>query len=1218
MSKPPRASEGGSRTAQGTEFQARTFAYWAALLAAGAPVGLGFSRETRAESIGAEVGLAMDDIGIILDAGGYVLIQAKSGIQRVDARSSDFQKAIAQAVAVQIDGLPAPDSRPLDPLRDRLVIAVDERASRSFDALERVLDRFQSWPLSLSVESAAKTVAESKVLKTTRDVLLDAWASTTSEPIPPDVERCILASLRVRRYDFSDQGAARLGVSSLAGDSSNALAVLVEVGLAAARTQSWRSAHDIQSALGTTFAVSDATLRRDRATLGRLTRLELVRLGKSSELRTSRGPVRIDRTAVQTLREVTDGYLLVGTPGCGKSGILAEIASSYDGEKVVLSVDSIPTDPTLAQLQWGLSRSLVEVLTADPEGPPATLFLDGLDAHRDGGSWLVDLVASLRGSRWRVIASIREFQLVHSARWRSLFVGQRLSVGVPSTALKNVRYFEVSDLSEDELLQACGAIPALGEVLRGARPGFQQLLRNPFNLSLAVELLRSGDTDGVGGVASQAELLGLFWANRIDDGARSVARRTLIHRLTRRMVASRSLEASLDGFQPGELDVVEDLISRGVIVQSELAGRLLTLTGTVRFRHHVVFDYAVAAWVAEHEEGIRTVLHDDPNFMVYARPAIDFVLADLWLTDQSRRPFWYLAADPSTAEHPMLAAAIAATAVESIADTDDCAALVHTRFTLQQVDLVLDQLASALSNPISRRPGMSARGIAELDILIALHGERVLSENEKTTPHAGLGRLIWTLDDAYPLPRTTPQASAHAGMVGQLLKFALVYPTERAWLAGAMSHVIVHAAQEKPAVAAALTAMLEPPAIESLGLLPLRPVLSQIVELAHADEEVAERVAAAVLSFSSSDPERQTRLGSSLIMPMRESWSQAHEGLVYQLVEDSWGRFVQDFPVQAIRAFCRSMDGSALERGRTFELKFGELRGYVFGYGHLIDYERETNRSKVTSSSLARLVELRGPLLDTSFAELVVALHGPDTWRSLMEAADSNERLAELICQLVIESGDIDLNYTFRRGFRKLLSSVKAQIPDLIHQELELRVLELSAAARSAGDEFERDQIERAAEDLLRALSFDRLAVPELRQRHAALPDADRSDNAILEFEEVDEGEIVASYRWELDGLDRHGVPQFVLDILDNTSELAGVEDGELLWARLDALTVAEAMVPQAVPRLAATVRARAAETIERIVDAAAPAPSSVRGTRLVSVLRALLDDTPLPEAVRE
>ena len=35
----------------------------------------------------------------------------------------------------------------------------------------------------------------------------------------------------------------------------------------------------------------------------------------------------------------------------------------------------------------------------------ATLYLDGLDAHRAGPSWLADLVDELRDTRWRVVGS---------------------------------------------------------------------------------------------------------------------------------------------------------------------------------------------------------------------------------------------------------------------------------------------------------------------------------------------------------------------------------------------------------------------------------------------------------------------------------------------------------------------------------------------------------------------------------------------------------------------------------------------------------------------------------------------------------------------------------------------------------------------------------------------------------------------------------------------
>ena len=123
--------------------------------------------------------------------------------------------------------------------------------------------------------------------------------------------------------------------------------------------------------------------------------------------------------------------LIVGEPGSGKSGVLNALARNLrkTGNDVLeLAVDrfSVETLEGLGQ-ELGLKHSLLDVLQAWDGAKPAWLIIDALDATRGGKGEgvfrnLIEQTLEQKG-RWRVIASIRTFDLQMGQKFRSLFKG---------------------------------------------------------------------------------------------------------------------------------------------------------------------------------------------------------------------------------------------------------------------------------------------------------------------------------------------------------------------------------------------------------------------------------------------------------------------------------------------------------------------------------------------------------------------------------------------------------------------------------------------------------------------------------------------------------------------------------------------------------------------------------------------------------------------------
>ena len=144
---PANSSAGGARAAGGLSFQAEVFAWWAAHAVSGIAPGLGLGPDVRVEVVGCETGFPVDDVGVALSTGGFILVQAKAGMRRLAADAQDFRMAMGQLVSAMTGGLHSGiPVRPVDVARDRLVIATDLGSSGSFNDLGTVCGRLRDLP----------------------------------------------------------------------------------------------------------------------------------------------------------------------------------------------------------------------------------------------------------------------------------------------------------------------------------------------------------------------------------------------------------------------------------------------------------------------------------------------------------------------------------------------------------------------------------------------------------------------------------------------------------------------------------------------------------------------------------------------------------------------------------------------------------------------------------------------------------------------------------------------------------------------------------------------------------------------------------------------------------------------------------------------------------------------------------------------------------------
>ncbi|MCZ8377643.1 hypothetical protein O6P37_02080 [Mycobacterium sp. CPCC 205372] len=328
-----RSSAGGSRAASGIGFQAEVFAWWATHAVAASRIDLGIEASATVTSVGSETALGLDDVAVFLSTGGFILVQAKSGMRRLATNASDVRQAVDQVVLVYRHGIPTVNRRPIDASKDRLVIATDHTSSRSFTTLGRICARLRAHPSDLSLESAAGSDAELSALKIFMKIIRSSW-KTAAGTNPTDEEvRSLLRVVEVERYDFAEFGADRRRADAMLHEATehDAFDRLSSEGLRCARTRSWRSREDLRKIVGLPSSqLSDGDRIDDRLTFLRQlsetrrdVRLQVFELDESLLARF------FDRIEVV---HVPDGgvAVLLGDFGSGKS----EIAETWHRQAI--------------------------------------------------------------------------------------------------------------------------------------------------------------------------------------------------------------------------------------------------------------------------------------------------------------------------------------------------------------------------------------------------------------------------------------------------------------------------------------------------------------------------------------------------------------------------------------------------------------------------------------------------------------------------------------------------------------------------------------------------------------------------------------------------------------------------------------------------------------------------------------------------------------------
>jgi hypothetical protein len=329
----------------------------------------------------------------------------------------------------------------------------------------------------------------------------------------------------------------------------------------------------------------------------------------------------------------TNSLVITGSPGVGKTWIIAQLIRRCKSESrpclplIAEDFDIRSVDELTSAL--GFSTDVVSFLGSLGNNP--ILLIDGLDALRTDMSQrafreLIGRVAD-QLPQCSIVASIRSFDLQQSELLQQLFF-----YGAHGSA-KKFSEVTIPPFSNDELLAVAQQVPGIASLIRSSTNEFLTLLRNPFNLQLAVHLLESGATaEELSLFQSQVELLGKYWQWRVETPQDGPDRRAVLRRVVGAMIERKALSVPEGNVYVQGLGLTLNQLQSDEVLRKGPTER-------ISFVHNIIFDYAVSR-LSFDEESIHSFIVEDQSRTIFFRPSLAYFFHRVWLHD--RITFWKL------------------------------------------------------------------------------------------------------------------------------------------------------------------------------------------------------------------------------------------------------------------------------------------------------------------------------------------------------------------------------------------------------------------------------------------------------------------------------------------------------------------------------------------------------------------------------------------------
>lgn len=645
------ATGGGNATASGVSFQASVAAYFAAQGLSEVPLdarlGLGSANPTGFRF---ETEVPVDDILISLDTTGWIFVQAKNSLTNSALLTSELGKTCDEFARLWEAAAPNLGSHGWD---RKLISGVDAMVIAVGPTTSGTIKHHLAAALDVGRGGSSETLStkQKDALDGFRVLLGKALAARGGATANVD-PNTILKFIHVIEFDFggahrttaeavlanalTDRSVAPAALTVLEKEFDRRMAARNGISLDSLRSEMSRSGVPLNAPVD--FRPDTNALRDRSAKVAEA-------LEDFEKTQVSGKKINVARacTAASIAAAKEGSLVIVGDPGAGKSAAINDTARQLQSEGydvVLLAVDRLQVESAEGlSSALGITHSLSEVLSNWPGSDPAFLILDALDACRFGRSEAVfrtvmQEVAGLEDGRWRVVASIRTFDLMMGQEFEQLFRGIPPNSQFMDPRFQKARHIKVPDWSDAEFEELLNELPALRGAIDNGGPKLAELARTPFNTRLLADLLTDGVVpEHLRNISSQVELLEMYWKERVRP--LGLPAEQCLYNTVNAMVDHGRMEATRIVAGAGTNDALDQLLQRGVLIS-------VNADRKVAFRHHLLFDYVASRTIVEIEDSakINELLKRNGAGLLLA-PALTFALQHLWETSgPGRESFW--------------------------------------------------------------------------------------------------------------------------------------------------------------------------------------------------------------------------------------------------------------------------------------------------------------------------------------------------------------------------------------------------------------------------------------------------------------------------------------------------------------------------------------------------------------------------------------------------
>lgn len=810
------------------------------------------------------------------------------------------------------------------------------------------------------------------------------------------------------------------------------------------------------------------------------TKANLHELAWHLTLPTPDGNREVKRELFHDLVEAEGNFLLIGDPGTGKSALIRQLAQHYQeqGHTVVL----LDAADYVGRVSGKLVRNLETVLSGWNGEKPGHLFIDALDGDRAGmAEQLARTVEQLAGTRWRTVASVRLYDITYNRRWRRAFAGDPVATEDAHRVkeLGKVRHFRVTGFTDVELAHVGTLVPGLERLLIGTGT---ELLSNPFNLSLACELLNKGAwPNDWNGHLDQSELLSRYWDQRVMNRDRR-SRMRFLRGLCQQMLDLRRLQVSQGDLTSERDSEVDDLVSNGVL--SEISPRIANAMPSLAFGHHILFDYAVSRliFLDEDESLLVRLLEEQHNLVFVARPAIDLHLTALWHVDSTRELFAEVCRGLARANHDLAGVAAANIAVGLARTEKDVDWLVlgllngEESATEQVVDWVIGVLRGR-----EERDAETRRAVVRVWTSVATALAQQLESAFRAKPVNLLYQLLQQLQEIDPLGPEAETAQERAECVAALTASGLEDTTGRRQVIAMVSRYLPAAIAVHSAHAELLRRIIQDEPTRRRNHDVFVWLVRGAADIARTAPDATAELLETVWDLKGSRDEKTVMAQG--VVPLSSNLAQDFEGVRYQVGEV----FPSVLPLIGVDAACRILATAthkdyfpdAAKRGR-FPLSFqGEAGHVVHSIARLERAAGYRAPEVMLAAILDRAEQVGVDGVELTVRHLVRHVWHPGVWEMVMNRARVGGQAWHATAVELLSSGALLANPVTRPTAAELLGALSPQAGGEDHARFEESVL---VAAGIASSEPQQPNL-RVIDELVSFLDPERLTRPLLVER---------------------------------------------------------------------------------------------------------------------------------------